>query len=78
MNLYDVTEPGEKVLFIGFSDKMSSPQRKRLLAMGFIPHLTKIEYIRRPPMGDTLLVNVRGTNLKIVKELAENLICDTL
>lgn len=69
MSLYDLNL-GEKAIikYINGDDKLT----KRLLALGCIEG-TEIELKRIAPLGDPLIVNLRGFDLAIRKKDAKNI-----
>lgn len=46
--------------------------RKKLMVMGMLP-ATRVEVVRRAPMGDPLQLMVRGVAVAIRKQLAEQI-----
>jgi ferrous iron transport protein A len=69
MSLYDLNL-GEKAIikYINGDDKLT----KRLLALGCIEG-TEIELKRIAPLGDPIIVNLRGFDLAIRKKDAKNI-----
>ena len=69
MSLYDLNL-GEKAIikYINGDDKLT----KRLLALGCIEG-TEIEIKRIAPLGDPIIVNLRGFDLAIRKKDAKNI-----
>ncbi|MGY5240305.1 FeoA family protein [Clostridium tertium] len=69
MSLYDLNL-GEKAIikYINGNDKLT----KRLLALGCIEG-TEIELKRIAPLGDPIIVNLRGFDLAIRKKDAKNI-----
>lgn len=69
MNICDL-KPGQKAIIEDIScDKKLT---KRLLALGCIEG-TKLSLERLAPLGDPLVINLRGFNLAIRKKDAENI-----
>ena len=69
ISIYDL-KPGDKGLIesICGDDKFA----KRLLALGFIEG-TEIKLIATAPLGDPIVINLRGFNLAIRKNDAKNI-----
>ncbi|MBU3182749.1 FeoA family protein [Clostridium psychrophilum] len=69
MSIYDL-KTGDKGLIqsIGGDDKFA----KRLLALGFIEG-TEVKLIATAPLGDPIVINLRGFNLAIRKNDAKNI-----
>ena len=55
----------------------SSAQRKQLLSMGFTPG-TRIELIRRAPLGDPLEFHLRGYHVSLRSSEAQQIEVDAL
>ncbi|MCL2336891.1 MAG: ferrous iron transport protein A [Firmicutes bacterium] len=49
------------------------PARRRLLDLGLVPG-TKVEVIRRSPLGDPIAFNIRGAVIAFRKEEAEQVL----
>lgn len=47
--------------------------RRRLLDLGLVPG-TKVEVIRRSPVGDPIAFGIRGTVIALRKEVANNVL----
>lgn len=64
-------QPGEK----GFITKVCGNEKlvKRLLALGCIEG-TQIELKRKAPLGDPLIINLRGFDIAIRKKDAKNIL----
>ncbi|MGH4052563.1 MAG: FeoA family protein [Clostridium sp.] len=69
MSIYDL-KPGDKAFIhsVCGDDKFA----KRLLALGFIEG-TEVKLVAAAPLGDPLIVNLRGFNLAIRKNDAKNI-----
>lgn len=69
ISIYDL-KPGDKGLIqsICGDDKFA----KRLLALGFIEG-TEVKLIATAPLGDPIVINLRGFNLAIRKNDAKNI-----
>ncbi|MCG8401919.1 MAG: ferrous iron transport protein A [Firmicutes bacterium] len=51
--------------------------RRRLLDLGLVPG-TKVEVIRRSPVGDPIAYGVRGAVIVLRKEVASKVFCEDL
>lgn len=51
---------------------LPSDTRKKLMVMGVLPN-TRLQLIRRAPLGDPLQVMVRGVSIALRKQLAEQI-----
>ena len=69
ISIYDL-KPGDKALIqsVCGDDKFA----KRLLALGFIEG-TEIKFITTAPLGDPIIINLRGFNIAIRKNDAKNI-----
>ncbi|MBU3090561.1 ferrous iron transport protein A [Clostridium sp. CM028] len=69
MSIYDL-KPGDKALIdsVCGDDKFA----KRLLALGFIEG-TEVKLVATAPLGDPIIINLRGFNLAIRKNDAKNI-----
>lgn len=69
ISIYDL-KPGDKGLIqsVCGDDKFA----KRLLALGFIEG-TEVKLIATAPLGDPIVINLRGFNLAIRKNDAKNI-----
>ena len=69
MSIYDL-KPGDKAFIHSISgdDKFA----KRLLALGFIEG-TEVKLVATAPLGDPIIINLRGFNLAIRKNDAKNI-----
>ncbi|APC42733.1 MULTISPECIES: FeoA family protein [Clostridium] len=69
MSIYDL-KPGDKALIqsVCGDDKFA----KRLLALGFIEG-TEVKLIATAPLGDPIIINLRGFNIAIRKNDAKNI-----
>ncbi|MBU3110318.1 FeoA family protein [Clostridium lacusfryxellense] len=69
MSVYDL-KPGDKA----FIDSISGDDKfaKRLLALGFIEG-TEVKLVATAPLGDPIIINLRGFNLAIRKNDAKNI-----
>jgi len=69
MSIYDL-KPGDKALIdsVCGDDKFA----KRLLALGFIEG-TEVKLIATAPLGDPIIISLRGFNLAIRKNDAKNI-----
>ncbi|MBW6411249.1 FeoA family protein [Clostridium weizhouense] len=70
MCLYDL-RPGEKGVI--FSVDGDSKLKKRLSALGCIKG-TKVEFKRKAPLGDPIIITFRGFDLAIRKKDAKNIL----
>jgi len=73
ISIYDL-KPGDKAFIdsIYGDDKFA----KRLLALGFIEG-TEVKLIATAPLGDPIIINLRGFNLAIRKNDAKNIYIKT-
>ena len=60
-------KPGQMLRVTGFSSGISCAYRRLLLAMGIVPH-TIIKFLRRSPLGDPIVIAVRGSKLCLRKD----------
>lgn len=69
ISIYDL-KPGDKALIqsVCGDDKFA----KRLLALGFIEG-TEVKLIATAPLGDPIIINLRGFNIAIRKNDAKNI-----
>lgn len=69
MSVYDLN-PGDKA----FIDSICGDDKfaKRLLALGFIEG-TEVKLVATAPLGDPVIINLRGFNLAIRKNDAKNI-----
>lgn len=69
ISIYDL-KPGDKALIesVCGDDKFA----KRLLALGFIEG-TEVKLVATAPLGDPIIINLRGFNLAIRKNDAKNI-----
>ncbi|WP_443661937.1 FeoA family protein [Clostridium sp.] len=69
MSIYDL-KPGDKALIqsVCGDEKFA----KRLLALGFIEG-TEVKLIATAPLGDPIIINLRGFNIAIRKNDAKNI-----
>jgi len=69
VSIYDL-KPGDKALIdsVCGDDKFA----KRLLALGFIEG-TEVKVMATAPLGDPIIINLRGFNLAIRKNDAKNI-----
>ncbi len=51
--------------------------RKKLMVMGLLPR-TEITVVRLAPLGDPLQVRVRGVDIALRKQIAENIEVEAL
>ncbi|GAA0077712.1 ferrous iron transport protein A [Clostridium sp. CTA-5] len=70
MSLYDL-RPGEKGVI--FSVDGDSKLKKRLSALGCIKG-TEVEFKRKAPLGDPIIITFRGFDLAIRKKDAKNIL----
>lgn len=69
----DFIEPETSVKVLKVTGKKSS--RKRILDMGLTPG-TRVEVIRRAPLGDPVEFKLKGYNLSLRKKEAENILVE--
>ena len=69
MTLKDL-KPGEEGIVISIGEK--GPMRKRIMDMGVTPGVS-IKVVKVAPLGDPIEVNLRGYELSLRKEEAENI-----
>ncbi|WP_412034783.1 FeoA family protein [Tissierella pigra] len=69
MTLKDL-KPGQEGTVISIGDK--GPMRRRIMDMGVTPG-TVIKVIKVAPLGDPIEVNIRGYELSLRKDEAENI-----
>ncbi len=69
MSIYDL-KPGTKgfIKYLDCNEKLS----KRLLALGFVEG-TEVLVKNTAPLGDPIIISLRGTNLAIRKKDAKNI-----
>ena len=58
---------GQLLRVVGFDPLMHSSYRRMLLSMGVTPQ-TCIRFLRRSPLGDPIIVAVRGSKLCLRQE----------
>ncbi|MBU5424826.1 ferrous iron transport protein A [Tissierella pigra] len=63
-------KPGQEGTVISIGDK--GPMRRRIMDMGVTPG-TVIKVIKVAPLGDPIEVNIRGYELSLRKDEAENI-----
>ncbi|KJG40420.1 iron transporter FeoA [Photobacterium angustum] len=56
---------------------LPSATRKKLMVMGLLPR-TEITVVRLAPLGDPLQVRVRGVDIALRKQIAENIEVEAL
>lgn len=69
MTLKDL-KPGEEGIVVSIGQK--GPMRRRIMDMGVTPGIS-IKVVKVAPLGDPIEVNVRGYELSLRKEEAENI-----
>ncbi|MDG6242979.1 MAG: ferrous iron transport protein A [Methanolobus sp.] len=71
----DFIEPETSVKVLKVTGQKSS--RKRILDMGLTPG-TKVEVIRRAPLGDPVKFKLKGYNLSLRKKEAETVLVEII
>ncbi len=69
MTLKDL-KPGEKGIVVSIGQR--GPLRRRIMDMGVTPGIS-IKVVKVAPLGDPIEINVRGYELTLRKEEAENI-----
>ena len=70
MTLKDL-KPGQSGVVEGIGKK--GPLRRRLMDMGVTPGV-KVEVIKVAPLGDPIEINIRGYELSLRKDEAQNIV----
>lgn len=65
---------GDKALVKSFDD-LTAEVRKKLMIMGLLPK-TELRLIRKAPMGDPLMVEVRGVGIALRLAIAEKIMVE--
>lgn len=65
--------PGESGTVISIGEK--GPMRRRLMDMGVTPG-TSIKVIKVAPLGDPIEINIRGYELSLRKDEAQNIVIE--
>jgi len=66
LNTLDLVKVNQPVVMLGFHQQ-NNPIRHKLLAMGFVPGV-RIKVIRIAPLGDPILIELRGYTLTLRKK----------
>ncbi|MGD8111247.1 FeoA family protein [Vibrio sp. TRT 21S02] len=61
-------QQGQEAVITGYSE-LSQDVRKKLMVMGLLPN-TKVNLVRRAPMGDPLQVEARGVSMAVRNSIA--------
>lgn len=69
MTLKDL-KPGQEGTVVSIGER--GPMRRRIMDMGVTPG-TSIKVVKVAPLGDPIEVNIRGYELSLRKEEAENI-----
>ncbi len=70
MTLKDL-KPGQSAIVKSIGEK--GPTRRRLMDMGVTPGV-KVEVIKVAPLGDPIEINIRGYELSLRKDEAQNIV----
>ncbi len=65
------TKPGQSARIVSFN-QLEGPVRRRLMAMGLLPHC-EVRFLRAAPLGDPLQVTTGDITLSIQKNLASKI-----
>ena len=61
-------KPGQSVRIASMST-LEGPVRRRLMAMGLLPH-SEVRFLRQAPLGDPIQISTGSITLSIQKQLA--------
>ncbi|MFC3914468.1 ferrous iron transport protein A [Pseudaeromonas sharmana] len=61
-------KPGQAVRIVSMGS-LEGPVRRRLMAMGLLPH-SEVRFLRQAPLGDPLQITTGNITLSIQKQLA--------
>ncbi len=64
-------KPGQSARIVSFN-QLEGPVRRRLMAMGLLPHC-EVRFLRAAPLGDPLQVTTGDITLSIQKNLASKI-----
>ena len=64
-------KPGQSARIVSFN-QLEGPVRRRLMAMGLLPHC-EVRFLRAAPLGDPLHVTTWYITLSIHKNLSSNI-----
>ena len=64
-------KPGQSAQIVSFNE-LEGPVRRRLMAMGLLPH-SEIRFLRAAPLGDPLQITTGDITLSIQRHLASQI-----